>query len=183
MLIKYCSVFVLLVMTSIALAQEDNASTTDYDCTVVQLEQIDESTLTKSELIARMDESLLDSIDQHDRCVEKTVSNNASAGSDSGNEGLDNDGVGNEGETEGDDAGDESAQDGTSTDETHQDQQQARNTQSPADSSGARNQEIAPKDNDAAICQLLREELSAEKDVKKHRELKEIYNSYQCRKL
>ena len=184
---------------------EGSAAPSDaYDCTIVELGAVDAASLTTAERIAQMDTALLDSIDKHDNCIDQVVSNNAASGSGKGSGQGSEFGSGGEGADgnsfEGEDSESSSSEDGNSEndssendnsngrsesvteqanneDETnkqrHNDRQLAGN--------GAKNQDIAVKDNDSAVCRLLKDELKIETDPKKQSELKEIYNSYNCR--
>lgn len=155
-----------------------------HDCTVVQLEEVDETTLTKAERIARMEQALQDSIDQRDRCAESTISTNSEGGAGAvsgGGSGLGSGGLGggeNEGESQNRGDSEESA---TLADVSEDSQQDSSIDQRASDPNGAKNQTIGPVDNDAAICQMLSEELQIETDPQKKKELKEIYKSYRCR--
>jgi hypothetical protein len=130
-----------------------------------------------------MDNSLQDSIDKHDQCVEQVVTNNTAAnssgstgsGAEESEGGVSNGiGSGNENEVN---AGN-TAEQSNSESETNN----AEGDDRPEPSrNGAKNQEIAPKDNDSAVCRLLKDELKIEADPKKQNELKEIYSNYDCR--
>jgi len=179
---------------------EGSAAPSDaYDCTIVELGAVDAASLTTAERIAQMDTALLDSIDKHDNCIDQVVTNNAASGSGQGSGQNSEFGSGGEGADgnsfEGEDSESRNSEDDSSEndnsngrsesvteqanneDETnkqrHNDRQLAGN--------GAKNQDIAVKDNDSAVCRLLKDELKIETDPKKQSELKEIYNSYNCR--
>lgn len=202
-------VIVLLSLSSLALAQgleqrlgegiEKNAEeitvpTDAYDCTVVQLEALDESMLTIAERIEKMDASLLDSIDQHDTCIDQVVNNNAASDSEtsSGSSGEDTE-TGSEAaidaskeDAESSEQGRENTQaekaieQGNSEVEPNNQQEQAKRD-AKLEGNGAKSQDIAPQDNDSAVCRLLKDELKIEKDPKKQSELRKIYNNYNCR--
>ncbi|MFT5419934.1 MAG: hypothetical protein ACI9D5_000675 [Candidatus Endobugula sp.] len=203
---------VLIFLSSLALAQGleqilggdagGSAVPSDaYDCTVVQLEAVDETMLTKAERIARMDTSLLDSIDKHDNCIDQVVNNNATSGSEAGaGSGSGGDGGGSEDSEAGNEKGSEASNESAESSPEGKDNTQAENAPEQANSevetneqqeqtekntelegNGAKSQDIAPQDNDSAVCLLLKDELNIEKDPKKQSELKEIYNNYHCR--
>lgn len=162
-----------------------------YDCTVVELEGVTDELLTKAERIAQMDLALQDSIDKHDQCVEQVVNNNAASGSGAGG-GMDTgagEGNGNEGDASANNTGgrentdSDSQQQTASTVEQVNQQNETNNRDSEVTQSGAgaKNQEIDPKDNDSAVCRLLKDELRVETDPQKQSELKEIYSNYNCR--
>jgi hypothetical protein len=207
------TIVVLMFLSSLALAQVSGEKTTApsnaYDCTVVQLAAVDESMLTKAERIARMDASLLDSIDQHDSCIDQVVNNNAASGSevDAGS-GSDGDGSGGEDNETGSEASSETSSETSSeignesTESSHQgkeatqvenaakqtnseletnNQQEQTENNTELEGNGAKSQDIDPQDNDSAVCRLLKDELKVEQDPKKQSELKEIYNNYNCR--
>lgn len=180
---------------------EGSAASSDaYDCTIVELGAVDGASLTNAERIAQMDTALLDSIDKHDNCIDQVVSNNAASGSGQGSE-FGSGGEGADGNSfEGEDSESSSSEDGSSEngssesdnsngrsesvteqanneDETNKQRQNDRQLAG----NGAKNQDIAVKDNDSAVCRLLKDELKIETDPKKQSELKEIYNSYNCR--
>jgi TATA-binding protein-associated factor Taf7 len=182
----------LAVGQEITPALEGNIAPSDaYDCTIVALDTVDESSLTTAERIAQMDASLLDSIDKHDNCIDQVVSDNAAGGSGAGlggtgGEGLDGadgdnlDAEESEGENSGGNNNDQSenaTEQANSEDTTNK----QRNNENQTDGNGAKNRDIAVKDNDSAVCRLLKDELKIETDPKKRAELKEIYNSYNCR--
>ena len=185
----------LLVLPPLAIGQEISsniAPSNAYDCTIVELDAVDEANLTTAERIALMDVSLLDSIDKHDNCIDQVVSDNAASGSGQGSGvGLAGEGLeGADGESiEGENSSDVSAgENGSGQSENTTEQANSgdattkqRDNANQADGNGAKNQDIAVKDNDTAVCRLLKDELKIETDPKKQSELKEIYNSYQCR--
>jgi hypothetical protein len=185
----------LLVLSSLAIGQEitgNNTPSDAYDCTIVELDAVDEVSLTTAERIALMDASLLDSIDKHDNCIDQVVSNNAASGSGQGSgaglagEGIEGaDGESTEGENSSDVNGVEngSGQSESTTEQANNEDatNKQRDHTHQAGGNGAKNQDIEIKDNDSAVCRLLKDELKIEADPKKQSELKEIYNSYQCR--
>jgi hypothetical protein len=186
----------LSLLTLKGFAEAESTVSAAYDCTVVQLEAVDESTLTKAERIARMDQVLLDSIDQYDNCLERLISSNAAggsggAGAGEGSGGAGEAGAGQSGTGEGattatgNEDGSQSAlasTEASSTDASqNNDPAQTNNASRSGGNSGAKNQEIGSRDNDAAVCQLLKEELATETDPKKQAELKEIFHNYRCR--
>lgn len=166
-------------------AEEITAPTDAYDCTVVQLEAVDDTRLTKTEIIERMDSSLLDSIDQYDTCIDQVVNSNAESDSgaqaDSGLAGEDSE-TGNESSQQ----GESNTQAENATEQTNSEADTNRNREqvkedAQLEGNGAQSQDIAPQDNDSAVCRLLKNELKIEQDPKKQSELKEIYNNYKCR--
>jgi hypothetical protein len=198
----------LSLLTLKGFAEAESTVSAAYDCTVVQLEAVDESTLTKAERIARMDQVLLDSIDQYDNCLERLISSNAAGGSGGAGAGEGSGGTGEAGAGEGsggtgeagagqsgtgegattatgNEDGSQSAlasTEASSTDASqNNDPAQTNNASRSGGNSGAKNQEIGSRDNDAAVCQLLKEELATETDPKKQAELKEIFHNYRCR--
>jgi hypothetical protein len=185
----------LLVLSPLSVGQEISSNLTPsdaYDCTIVELDAVDEASLTTAERIALMDVSLFDSIDKHDNCIDQVVSDNAASGSGQGSgAGLAGGGLeGADGENiEGENSSDVSAgENGSRQSENTTEQANSEDTTNKqrdninqADGNGAKNQDIAVKDNDTAVCRLLKDELKIETDPKKQSELKEIYNSYQCR--
>jgi hypothetical protein len=180
----------LLVLSPLAAGQDISSNITPsdaYDCTIVELDTVDEASLTTAEHIALMDASLLDSIDKHDNCIDQVVSDNAASGSGQGSgAGLAGaDGESTEGENSSDASGGEngSGQSENTTEQANSEDatNKQRDNANQAGGNGAKNQDIAVKDNDSAVCRLLKDELKIETDPKKQSELKEIYNSYQCR--
>ena len=177
-------------------ALEGSADPSDaYDCTIVELGAVDGASLTNAERIAQMDAALLDSIDKHDNCIDQVVSNNAASGSGQ-DSGFGSGGEGADGNSfEGDDSEsrnseNDSSENGNSNDQSESVTEQANNEDETNKQrhndrqlagNGAKNQDIAVKDNDSAVCRLLKDELKIETDPKKQSELKEIYNSYHCR--
>ena len=175
---------------------EGSAAPSDaYDCTIVELGAVDGASLTTAERIAQMDTALLDSIDKHDNCIDQVVSNNAASGSGqdsgfgSGGEGADGNSFEDE-DSESRGSEDDSSENGNSNDQSESVTEQANNEDETNKQrhndrqlagNGAKNQDIAAKDNDSAVCRLLKDELKIETDPKKQSELKEIYNSYHCR--
>ncbi|MFT6103058.1 MAG: hypothetical protein ACJATV_000663 [Granulosicoccus sp.] len=188
MLKKTYLLMILCLFTSYIQAQDtqQNADNTQartaYDCTIVALESGAGEILTKAERIAKMDNSLLDSIDKHDQCVEQVVTNNAAAAS-----GGVAAGGAEESEAEGEESstgnGNESEANTSSATEQANSERETNNSEydSEPSNNGAKDQRIDPKDNDSAVCRLLKDELKIEKDSKKQNELKEIYNNYDCR--
>jgi len=192
MLKKTYILMILCLFTSYIQAQDTQQNTdntqaiTAYDCTTVALESGAGEMLTKAERIAQMDNSLLDSIDKHDQCVEQVITNNAAAASGGsaavGAEGSEAEGEessnGNENESESESEANTSSATGQANSE-----RETNNSEydSEPSNNGAKDQRIDPKDNDSAVCRLLKDELKIEKDSKKQNELKEIYNNYDCR--
>lgn len=171
----YC----ILLLSPPAIAEETPAPDSAYDCTVVQIDNIDESTLTKTERIALMEQALLDSIDQYDSCIDTVISKNAATGGGGrGEDGGESDEGKGENESEGKSEGENNQETGG---EGNEDNQSAENNHTESGTSGAKNEEIDPKDNDAAVCIMLKDELKIETDPEKKRELKEIYTDYNCR--
>jgi hypothetical protein len=184
--------FVLLSLASLTVGQEltqaveaNTAPSDAYDCTIVALDTVDESSLTKVERIAQMDASLVDSIDKHYNCIDQVVSNNAASTS---GQGAGAGEVGAAGESvKGEDAeGENGTSDEQSENATEQtNNEDATNKRQDNDKqtagNGAKNQDIAVTDNDSAVCRLLKDELKIETDPKKQADLKEIYHNYKCR--
>ena len=174
-------------------AKEIKVPSDAYDCTVVRLDALDETMLTIAERIERMDASLLDSIDQHDTCIDQVVNNNAAS-----NSGAGSDSAGEDSET-GSEAGSEPTLDASKDSDESSDQGKENTTEQgnsvveqnshqeqveneiKLEGNGAKSQDIAPQDNDSAVCRLLKDELSVEKDPKKQSELIKIINNYNCR--
>lgn len=172
------SVSVLVFALSALPVNASSLPSEQYDCTVVQLEAVDESTLTKAERIAKMEQSLQDSIDQHDSCTEQSISSNAAGGSGA-------QGAGGEGQGGARVSGEQNSEQGQQENSSEHNSNSSQHAQSihhrNLDNNGAKNQQIEAKDNDAAICQMLSEELQIEQDLQKQKELKEIYKNYRCR--
>lgn len=179
---------------------EGSAAPSDaYDCTIVELGAVNGASLTTAERIAQMDTALLDSIDKHDNCIDQVVSNNAANGSGKGSgQGLefDSGGEGADGNSfEGENSESRNSEDGSSENDNSNGRSESVTEQANNEDetnkrrhndrqlmgNGAKNQDIAVKDNDSAVCRLLKDELKIETDPKKQSELKEIYNSYNCR--
>ncbi|ODS25011.1 hypothetical protein AB835_00450 [Candidatus Endobugula sertula] len=169
--IQSCAVLCLLLFATMALAQTETQADNAYHCTLVPLEAVDEATLTKAERIAQMEDSLRDSIDQYDSCVEQVISHHVTVRT----------GVGQREEREEGQIGGDPEPGGSLEESNASDQNKIDNQHTDTHSNGTKNQEIGPKDNDAAICKILKEELRIEKDAKKQQELKEISKSYRCR--
>jgi hypothetical protein len=161
-----------------------------YDCTVVELDAVADNMLTKAERVAQMDTTLQDSIDKHDQCVEQVVNNNAASGSGEGSGEGDGNGNGKEGKANADGSANSDPDNGqqvenaagqaNSESEINHQQEQAEND-AQIEGNGSKSQDIAPQDNDSAVCRLLKDELNIEKDPKKQGELKAMYNNYNCR--
>ncbi|MFT7387587.1 MAG: hypothetical protein ACI8VC_000828 [Candidatus Endobugula sp.] len=160
---------------------ESSLPTTASDCTMVTLDNRADNMLTKAERIAQMDNALQDSIDKYDQCVGQVVTHNAASDagaesaaeeSESGEEGS----SGNNSNNSNDNSGSAPNLDSITDQAISQ-----RENKRESSSNGAKNQEIAPNDNDSAVCRLLKDELTVETDPKKQGELTEIYNNYNCR--
>jgi hypothetical protein len=170
-------------------AKEIKSPTDAYDCTVVRIDALDETKLTIAERIKRMDASLLDSIDQHDTCIDQVVNNNAASrsGAGSGSTGEDSE-TGSEATFDASKDSDDSSDQGkeAKTEQVNSDvepnsQQKQVENDTKLEGNGAKNQDIAPQDNDSAVCRLLKDELKVEKDPKRQSELRKIVNNYNCR--
>jgi len=166
---------------------ESSLPITAYDCTMVTLDNREDNMLTKAERITQMDNALQDSIDKYDQCVEQVVTHNAAsdAGAESAAEESESGEEGSSGNNSNNNSGSapnaDSITDQANSERETNNPSGKREDKRESSSNGAKNQEIAPKDNDSAVCRLLKDELTVETDPKKQGELTEIYNNYNCR--
>ncbi|MDC0947769.1 hypothetical protein OAS86_00270 [Gammaproteobacteria bacterium] len=145
------------------------------DCTSVQIDSNPNAHLTTAERVAAMEEALLDSIDRYDRCLEQTIENNAAE--------ADAASSGGGGQLTGEGASSADSAERPQSEQSEEPMTEVGQSDDgeKTDSSGASNQKIDATDNDAAVCQLLKEELALEKDAEKRKELEAIYSDYNCR--
>ena len=166
-------------------ANAHDVDSTNYyqECAPVTLGEADEN-LNTPELIALLDQFLFDSIDQHEQCVQQLTIQSSQSGSPGGGAGQ-----GASGDAGNSNSANNGASDKANTNQQEQNQAQAEsrnNTnsgiakKSPSLANGASNKNIEAKDNDAAVCAMLREELSTETNVEKQAQIKEIYKNYRC---
>ncbi|WP_139119074.1 hypothetical protein [Pseudoalteromonas sp. BMB] len=161
-------------------AQTEQEPSSAYDCTAVELEAVDASTLTTEEQIALLEQSLFNSVDKYSTCMEK-VQKKMSATSAAKGSGA-NSGAG--ANTTSGTNGDSIASAGTGVSEnTAASSGSSANSETNSNrsgSSGAENQVVAPKDNDSVVCTMIYEEISKESDPKAKEKMKEQYKQYNC---
>ncbi len=153
----------------------NSVSTEAYDCTQVTIDELDEALLTREERIARMDNSLSESIDQYSVCMSAVTSNASEAG---GGQGAD--GQGGAGQSGTGDAGGVSGDDQNQLGQAQDSQAGSRavNSQSSTSTPKPRGV-IAPKDNDSIICTLLYNEIQSASGASLEG-LKKQYEDYKC---
>lgn len=152
-----------------------------YECTQVGINDIDETLMTREEKIARMDISLIDSIDSYTSCV-NTVQNEMSGGGGAGTASADAlAGLANGEQQASEQAGaGEQSQIRIQGTGAPQSGSVAQNTNSQTTTNAQRGV-IAPKDNDSIICKLLFNEIQ-KASAASLPGLEKQYRDYQCAK-
>jgi hypothetical protein len=161
-------------------AQASEYPVSSYECTQVTISDIDESLLTTEEKIARLDNSLSESIDSYTSCVNAVQKAMSGGGSGSGS-------------GSGGGAGEQEAQSsgaGFSGEESENSQtnEQGRVSNQAGSVPAAPTQTpptevkrgvVAPKDNDSIICKLLYDEIQ-NADPASLAGLEKQYQDYKC---
>jgi len=153
----------------IALAQSNADPQSAYDCTSVRIDHIDKNKLTREERIALMDQALFASVEGYSTCMEKAQS--AATESIGSGGGQDDAESGGETESEDQESG-YTAEDAALATESSRQEDFSTN--------GAEDQDVAPKDNDRALCKILYNEISNESNSKKKADLRQAYADYNC---
>lgn len=150
---------------------------TAYDCSRVQIQELAESEMTQEERVARLENNLVESVDEYTRCMEQVqqeMSQSGGQGSDGGIGGM----LGNA-SSEGEDNQQSAAS--SSDPQTEQETNLSpENTTRRTGGGGADNQIIKGKDNDSIVCQILRDEIKNEQDSAKKADLTKQYKDYNC---
>ncbi|WP_105200428.1 MULTISPECIES: hypothetical protein [unclassified Pseudoalteromonas] len=173
-------VLLCLLLAGLPLAASQAPIQTAYDCTAVEIDEIDPATLTKQERIKLMENALLDSVNKYSTCLDKVQQQMASdqAQASASAQGQ-----------EQQDAQAQSQSQGTSTEQMTQ--ELPLSTQDPAltkeqekmKSGGGRAQQVVkPKDNDSIICTMLYEEITKETNDATKQALIKQYEDYNCTK-
>ena len=156
-----------------------------YDCTGVEVEEVDPTTLTVEERIALLDFSLLDSIDRYSKCITKNQVEMSQTGNGSeGGRGTESGKEGNgaeqrSGSTTG--TAEANASQGNDADEPLNSKNMPVSPQTPASNNGGKKSELTPpKDNDSIVCALIWEEISSSTDESEKQGLIQQYNELKC---
>ncbi|MBS3799278.1 hypothetical protein [Pseudoalteromonas sp. BDTF-M6] len=173
-------VFLFFLLVCLPVAASQAPTQTAYDCSAVEIDEIDPATLTKQERIKLMENALLDSVNKYSTCLDKVQQQMASEQGQAS------------ASAQGQEQQDMQAQaqsQGTSTKQITQDL--PLSTQDPAatkeqekmKSGGGRAQQVVkPKDNDSIICTMLYEEISKETNEATKKALIKQYEDYNCTK-
>ncbi len=167
--------FIILALSSLAVKAQDQA----YDCTIVSLDEIDQSNLSKEQRIALLEQSLQDSIDSYEYCISVITTNTSNSGGGAGGGGGSEGGGSGSSNSNSQGEGNSEASEGQASTQGIANRNNRDNQDRPA-GSGAQDQKVEAKDNDAAVCELLREELQLETDPNKKQQLRDIYKDYRC---
>ena len=183
---RYFQVIALLLVLQpsfFTLSQSKIEPKSAYDCTRVEIAEVDPNKLTEDEQIALLEESLFSSIDKYSSCMEQVQSQMAA----SGGGGSNGSGSGGGSTSSGSGTGEAASESNTDSQQaTQPSDAEASNTNATVDNtlktgdSGAKNQVIAPKDNDSIVCGMLYEEISKETDESVKAGLVKQYKSYDC---
>ncbi|WP_105190316.1 hypothetical protein [Pseudoalteromonas sp. T1lg48] len=171
-------VILFLLLACLPLAASQAPTQTAYDCSAVEIDEIDPATLTKQERIKLMENALLDSVNKYSTCLDKVQQQMASEQAQAS--------VTAQGQTQQDA---QAHSQGTSAEQVTQDL--PLSTQDPAPtkeqekmkSGGGRAQQVVkPKDNDSIICTMLYEEITKETNEATKQALIKQYEDYNCTK-
>ncbi|WP_102794197.1 hypothetical protein [Bowmanella denitrificans] len=164
---------ILLLPAMLAWAADPPQADIIYDCTQTRIDEVGDALLTKDERLKQMDHALYESIDRYESCMRKQMQTLAEA----------------QGQSGGGNAGDTVSQGQHSSDGAQQQVQQAQTEPKPLPQvkpgkkpDKAKEQAIAPKDNDSILCKQVWEAMSQEQDQEKKQKLLEIYKNYGCGK-
>lgn len=193
-------VYLSYLFQAVAVAQSSTYQKGEaYDCTGVEIEEVDPSTLTIEEQIALLDEALLDSVDRYSNCINAVQSKMAASSGGGGGSGGGN-GSGGAGEGSASQEGSEqdgseqgNAEEGTEETESLEEMNESSEISSPNSgtsssakstkgTTGAKDKLIPPKDNDNIVCALLWDEISSSTDAAEKQGLIEEYEDLQCGK-
>ncbi|MEM0516539.1 hypothetical protein WCN91_14130 [Pseudoalteromonas sp. YIC-827] len=169
-----------LLLVCLPVAASQAPIQTAYDCTAVEIDEIDPATLTKQERIKLMENALLDSVNKYSTCLDKVQQQMAS---EQGQGSSSAQGQAQQG------AQAESESQGTLAEQMNEDlplstqDQGSTEEQEKMKSGGGRAQQIVkPKDNDSIICTMLYEEISKETNEATKQALIKQYEDYNCTK-
>ncbi|WP_157795512.1 hypothetical protein [Pseudoalteromonas ruthenica] len=163
--------FVLLILLSSLSVSAEQPPYRAYDCTAVEIEEVDPATLTKEERISLMENALLDSVNRYSTCMDQVQQSMAA-------------------QQAGEGTGHNNTQATQQTQKQAQGQnemlqQQAQNNTEVDDKErkagpGREQQVVAPKDNDSIICTMLYEEIQKETNEATRSALLQQYEDYRC---
>lgn len=163
------SVFVVLLQPNFySSAQSELDPATAYDCTTVQLEEVDPSQLTEAERVAMLEDSLFSSVDEYSTCMDQVQT-----------EMVEQTASGNGGGAANTEINSNSEEDGEVMEAVVNEEEIVEDTER-SEPRGSKNKLIKPKDNDSIVCRMLYEEIAKESDEKTKASLIEQYNSYNC---
>ncbi len=153
-----------------------------YDCTGVEIAEVDPAMLTKAEQIKLMENALLDSVNRYSTCLEKVQKDMTQSQSQGAN--LRGDNAQNSQESD----ANANLQNASSTEQNSQtplstmDDQVTTEKEKNKAGGGREQQIVKPKDNDSIICTMLYEEIQKETNEATREALVQQYKDYNCTK-
>lgn len=178
-------VSVILAFANVATAQQTPKQRVGvaYDCTGVEMAEIDPATLTKAERILLMENALLESVNRYSTCLDKVQSDMSQSQSSGSAGGGDGDINGQEqSQLEKSEQRVSSAEQNLELTNSTMDQQTTTEREKMHSGGGKEQQVVAPKDNDSIICTMLYEEIQKETNDATREALVQQYKDYQCTK-
>ncbi len=153
-----------------------------YDCTGVEIAEVDPAMLTKAEQIKLMENALLDSVNRYSTCLDKVQKGMTQSQSQGASSGGDNAQNAQQSDANANQQTASSTEQNSQTPLSTMDEQVTTDTEKNKAGGGREQQIVKPKDNDSIICTMLYEEIQKETNETTREALVQQYKDYKCTK-